>query len=89
LRDLKLSVRLPKIAVDAIMPEKRNRVLNELQRLIGYRDWDRILRRFAPLSLYKSERQLLAQWAKQPWSALHLKRLRLIPPMGKEPMKAG
>ncbi|MGQ9552905.1 MAG: B12-binding domain-containing radical SAM protein [Anaerolineae bacterium] len=86
-RDLRLSVHLPKIAVEALIPEKRMGVLNELQRLIGYKDWSKILRQFAPLSLYRSNRQMLEQWAKQPWSALHLERLRLIPPMAKPALR--
>ena len=63
LRDLKLSVNLPKIVVHALDPVHRQTVLNEVQRLVGYRDWSKILRRFAPLSMYTSNRKLVTHWA--------------------------
>ncbi|MHB0875135.1 MAG: B12-binding domain-containing radical SAM protein [Anaerolineae bacterium] len=87
LRDVKLSVNLPKIVVHALNPVRRQTVLNEVQRLVGYRDWSKILRRFAPLSLYTSNRQLVQKWGKQPWSELHLERLRLIPALRSQPTR--
>jgi radical SAM superfamily enzyme YgiQ (UPF0313 family) len=82
LRDLRLSVKLPRIALDAIRPQGRLRALLDLQHTIRFEDWARIVRQFAPLSLYRSNRILVRQWMGQPWTALHLERLRLIPPVG-------
>jgi len=82
LRDLRLSVKLPRIALDAIRPQGRLRALLDLQHTIRFEDWARIVRQFAPLSLYRSNRILVRQWMRQPWTALHLERLRLIPPVG-------
>jgi len=85
-RDVRLSINLPKIAIEALLPRRRSGVLSELQRLVGYKDWSKILRRFGPLALRSSNHQLLEQWARQPWSALHLERLKLIPALAKKPL---
>ncbi len=82
IREYKLSLQLPRIALLSLIPGKRGQVLNILQEKLSQHGREFLERKFAGAALRKVGHDLVQKWAHQAYSTAHIARLKSILPKG-------
>ncbi len=78
----RLSLRLPRLAVLALLPWRRTEIVDLLRRSLPQPNWERLAAAFTVAALRKFGHDQLRRWAGQAHSLAHIERLRALLPGG-------